>query len=216
MKTTTQINVLLLSLLAFLLAAPRVSATGATTNNVMHSCCSAGESATSIPLTDKSLYQLDAAWTNDFGQPLQLSALNGRPQVVTMFFANCQYACPLLVYKMKQVEASLTGNGRTNIGFTLISFDTKRDTPQALHNYRAQHELAQNWTLLHGTADGVLDLAALLRVKFKRDAQGQFLHSNVITVLNSDGEITFQEVGLNLEPAQIVREVERLYLADGR
>jgi protein SCO1/2 len=181
----------------------------ATTNCVRHSCCAAMENAT-VELSDKSLYQLDAKWTNDHNQAMQLSALKGRPQIVTMFFANCQFACPLLVYKMKQIEAALPETVRTNIGFTLVSFDTERDTPAVLHTYRTQRELASNWTLLHGSNSDVLDLAALLGVKFKKDAQGQFAHSNVITILNADGEIAFQESGLDLDVKDIVKQVERL------
>lgn len=170
-------------------------------------CCSSAET-TPESLTDKSLYQLDSTWTNDSGRALKLSSLKGRPQVVTMFFANCSYACPLLVHQMKQIEAALPEEVRTNLGFVLVSFDTERDTPAALHNYRVQHELdPQRWTLLHGNADDVLELAALLGVKFKKDAQGQFMHSNVITVLNSQGEIAFQEVGLNPSIDQIVRRL---------
>jgi protein SCO1/2 len=156
-------------------------------------------------LTDKSLYQLDSTWTNDSGHGLKLSSLKGRPQVVTMFFANCAYACPLLVQNMKQIEAALPENVRTNVGFVLVSFDSERDTPAALHDYRLQHELdARRWTLLHGNTDDVLELAALLGVKFKKDAQGQFMHSNVITFLNSEGEIAFQETGLNIALADVV------------
>ena len=183
-------------------------ATEAQTNCVHRSCCSAPLAAETF--TDKSLYQLDASWTNDLGRAEKLAALKGRPQIVTMFFARCQYACPLLVYKMKQIEAALPENVRTNIGFALVTFDTERDTPAALHDYRAQHELGANWTLLHGSADDVLDLAALLGVKFKKDAQGQFQHSNVITILNADGEIVFQENGLDLASKEIQRRIESI------
>lgn len=208
-KEFMKINLLTLSAVAALISFT-AHATESSTNAVRPSCCAAMESAGNEGLTDKSIYQLDASWTNDSARPIKLSALKGRPQVATMFFASCQYACPLLVYKMKQIEAALPENIRTNIGFTLVSFDTERDTPAALHTYRTQHELADNWTLLHGSADDVLDLAALLGVKFKKDAQGQFAHSNLITILNTDGEIAFQESGLNLDVKEIVSQIERL------
>jgi protein SCO1/2 len=179
------------------------------TNVPDHSCCATPEPA-ARQLSDKSVYQLDASWTNDGGKRMQLSALKGRPQIVTMFFARCQYACPLLVYKMKQIEAALPADLRTNIGFTLVSFDSERDTPEVLRDYRTQHGLGGNWNLLHGTADEVLELAALLGVKFKQDAQGQFLHSNVITLLNSEGEVAYQETGLNLDAAEMVRQIQKL------
>jgi cytochrome oxidase Cu insertion factor (SCO1/SenC/PrrC family) len=54
---------------------------------------------------------------------------------------------------------------------------------------RAQRE---RWTLLRGGADDVRELAALLGVNYAEDARGQFAHSNLITLLNADGEIAFQ------------------------
>lgn len=172
-------------------------------------CCSAGRSA-AIPVTDKSVYQLDHAWTSDNGKPVQLAALMGRPQIVAMFFARCQYACPLLVYKMKQIEAALPENVRTNVDFVLVSFDSERDTPTELAKYRAQHELGSHWTLLHGNGEAVQDLAAVLGIKYKQDAQGQFMHSNVLTVLNANGEIAYQEPGLALVANEMVRRTEQI------
>lgn len=179
------------------------------TNVAQRSCCRVLASAK--PLTEKSLYQLEATWTNDDGQALKLSSLRGRPQVVVMFFANCQSTCPLLVYQMKQLEEELPAALRKNVGFTLVSFDPNRDTPEALKNYRAEHGLSHdNWTLLNGDADSVLDLAAVLGVKFKEDAQGQFAHSNLITVLNDEGEIVYQQSGLSSDSRELVRQIEKL------
>jgi protein SCO1 len=194
----------------FLLAAITVPAEELSTNAVRHCCCQAPDTAVNV-LPGKSLYQLDAVWTNDYGQPVQLGALKGRPQIVVMFFASCQYACPLLVSQMKQLEAALPSSLRTNVGFTLISFDTRRDKPAALKNYRAQHDLSPaNWTLLTGDADAVQDVAAVLGVKYKEDAQGQFSHSNLITLLNAQGEIVYQQAGLNPESQEFVRRIEKL------
>jgi len=175
-------------------------------NTPRHSCCANLQSA-AASVSDRSLYQLAETWTSDRGNQIALSSLKGRPQIVTMFFAHCQYACPLLVYKMEQIEAALPENLRTNIGFTLVSFDAERDTPDVLHAYRTRHRMGNHWTLLHGNADQVLELAALLGVKFKQDAQGQFAHSNIITLLNGEGEIVYQEVGLNLQTEELVRQI---------
>ncbi len=179
-----------------------------------HSCCAPEDKTVVLPsssLTEKSLYQLDSNWTNDFGATVKLAALRGRPQVVTMFYANCVYACPLLVYRMQQIEAALPANLRDKVGFTLVSFDTARDTPAVLHDYRSRHSMdSKRWTLLRGGPDAVLELAALLNVRFKQDAQGQFQHSNVITLLNADGEIVFQQVGLNSDCAKMISQASDL------
>ena len=84
--------------------------------------------------------------------------------------------------------------------------DTERDTPSELHAYRGRQELPlKNWTLLTGKADDVRELAALLGVNYQKDSRGQFSHSNVITVLNSEGEIAHQLVGLNQPVAEVVK-----------
>ena len=161
--------------------------------------------------TDKSVYQLDSIWTSDTGKKVKLGVLRGKPQVVAMFFASCQFTCPLTVSDLKNIEAALPDNVRTNIGFTLVSFDSKRDTPAALKNYRLAHGLsARNWTLLRSEPDDVRELAALLGVIYKQDANGDFAHSNLITVLNAEGEIIFQKQGVNIDPQEIVRQIEQI------
>lgn len=172
-------------------------------------CCTE-ELAAPTPLPDKSLYQLDSSWTNDARAALKLASLRGRPQIVTMFFASCEFACPILVHDMQRIESALPENVRTNVGFVLVSFDTERDTPGALALYRNNHRLGANWTLLRGAPDDVLEFAALLGVEYKKDARGQFAHSNIITVLNPNGEIVMQQTGLNQRVDEIASTLKRL------
>lgn len=202
-------NILLFAASGLLLAGGATLRAEPGTNACRPSCCSALPTAAG-KLSNQSLYQLDSTWTNDSGQAVKLESLRGRPQVVCMFFASCQYACPLLVQQMKQIEADLPEKLRATVGFVLVSFDTERDTPTALHAYRVQHDLAAGrWNLLRGNADDVLELAALLGVKFRKDAQGQFSHSNVLTVLNAEGEIAFQETGLSVPTKRVVERLSQ-------
>ena len=206
MKTTA-----ILVLATLVTAAPVLRAAESFTNGACPSCCSAAPVVSEKTLTDKSLYQLDAAWTDDSGRTMKLSSLRGRPQVVLMFFASCSYACPLLVHQVRQIESALPPALRDQVGFTLVTFDTEHDTPQVLKAYRLSQELpTSRWTLLHGDADAVLDLSMLLGVKFKKDARGQISHSNVITLLDADGEIAFQQSGLNGDAQEMVRHIEQI------
>lgn len=187
------------------------AAFGATneTEEALPPCCRALTAPTNY--TDKSLYLLDSKWTSDTGREVKLGALRGKPQVVAMFFASCQFTCPLTVSDLRRIEAALPENLRTNVGFTLISFDSVRDTPSALNVFRAKRELSNaNWTLLRGDPDDVRELAALLGVIYKQDANGDFAHSNLITVLNAEGEIIFQQPGLNLPPDEIVAKLKAI------
>ena len=171
------------------------------------SCC-ATNAHSPAPFTDKSLYQLDSTWTSDAGQSLKFGHLRGRVQVVAMFFTSCTYACPIIVQDMRRIEAALPKDVIPRVAFTLVTIDTERDTPDALRAYRMAHHLAANrWTLLHGSPDDTLELAALLGVKFKREASGQFAHSNLITVLNSQGEVLHQIAGLNQDIHEAMKRI---------
>jgi protein SCO1/2 len=67
------------------------------------------------------------------------------------------------------------------------------------------------WTLLNGEENSILELAALLGVKYKKTSAADYSHSNIITILNAEGEAAYQQVGLGADPTQtidvIVREV---------
>ena len=160
--------------------------------------------------TDKSLYLLDSAWTSDVGRQIKLGVLRGRPQIVALFFTHCEYACPILVGELKAIERKLPPEMLGKVDFLLVSIDSKRDTPAALAAFREKRALArERWTLLRGEADDVRELAALLGVNYAEDARGQFAHTNVITVLNADGEIAFQHAGLKQDPALLLTAIEK-------
>lgn len=178
--------------------------------------CCATNVAFSGKFTDKSLYQLDSMWTNDTGRLLKLGALQDRVQVVAMFFTSCTVACPILVQDMKRIETALPKDLRGKVGFILVTMDTDRDTPEALRAYRTVRSLpVDRWTLLRGTPDDTLELAALLGVKFKREATGQFAHSNLITILNKEGEVVHQIAGLNQDVADTVNLIEKTVTSSG-
>lgn len=163
-------------------------------------CCAAEKTAatdTAAEFTRTSLYQADGTFTDDSGKSFRLAALRGRPVVVNLFFASCGYACPLTVTDLVGLQARLSPELRKDAVFVLVSFDLERDTVAALAQYRAARQLDGNWILLRGDDASVRELAALLGVKYKQEADGSFAHSNVFTVLNREGEIVHQRTGLS-------------------
>jgi protein SCO1/2 len=109
------------------------------------------------------------------------------------------------VNDIQRLRAALPEAVREKARLVLVSFDTARDTPAALKAYRSRASLDASWTLLRADIDTVQELAMLLGVKFKQDARGQFSHSNLFTILNADGEIVHQHVGLNRDVSEAAR-----------
>jgi protein SCO1/2 len=200
----------ILSSLLTLLAVTAIAGEPVSTN--LPPCCRV--TAPGQPVTDRSLYQLDSTWTSDVGKEIKLGVLHGRIQVVALFFAHCEFTCPITVHTLKSVQQSLPVALRERVDFLLITFDTERDTPEVLRKFREKNQLdTAHWTLLRGQGDDVRELAALLGVNYKQDARGQFAHSNVITLLNEKGEIASQLAGLNHKPEEIIRAIEELNLS---
>jgi protein SCO1/2 len=171
-------------------------------------CCR--QAAATRPPTDKSLYLLESKWTSDRNVAVPLSVLRGRVQVAALFFTHCEYACPILVHDMKKLQTRLPVALRGQTDFVLVTMDPNRDSPEVLAQFRAKSELPlDSWSLLRGGADDVRELAALLGVSYAPDSRGQFAHSNLLTVLNAEGEICFQQAGLQADPAALIDAIAR-------
>ena len=160
----------------------------------VRACCR--KDAPASAFTKESLYQLDARFTDDSGREFALGSLRGRPVVLDMFFTSCGYACPLAVTDMLAIQNRLPRPLRERAVFVLVSFDAEHDSAEVLAKYRAQRLLDGQWVLLRGDGGGVRELAALLGVNFRQEPDGSFTHSSVLTVLNRQGEIAYQRVGL--------------------
>lgn len=193
-----------------LLVLPLAAEDSAGEESTVPPCCRK-ELEPSKPLTDGSIYNLESTWTSDFGREIQLRVLRGKPQVVVMFFANCAWACPILVQDLKRIEAALPESIRKETGFLMVTFDSKRDTVEALQAYRKRHELSTDrWTLLRGEPDEVRELAAVLGINFREEIGGQIAHSNLITILDREGEIVRQNKGLNQGEVTAIDSLKRL------
>ncbi|WP_051235063.1 SCO family protein [Marinimicrobium agarilyticum] len=167
---------------------------------------------TPLPMTSRvpegSLHQLDAVWQTHRGDALTLADLAGRPVIITMLYASCTTACPVLVQDVKRIYQALPEARRSQAALLLVSFDTEGDTPEALNQY-AQSVRADGeaWHFATGSAADVRTLAALLGVRYRKNPSGGYDHSNVIAVLNAKGEVVHRQEGLNQPVTGAVKAV---------
>lgn len=210
MKTSvTLLRVLILALVVLTLGSKSAAGAEPGDTNSLPPCCR--KTLPGGPVTDTSLYLLESSWTSDVQSGIRLEVLRGRPQIVAMFFTQCEYACPILVNELRRLESALPVALKDQVDFLLVSFDTERDTALALAKFRQTQQLGNShWTLLTGKPDDVRELAALLGVNFQKDARGQFSHSNLITVLNREGEVARQFGGLRLPVDEVLRLLETM------
>lgn len=141
-----------------------------------------------------SVYDLDARWRDQLGNPRQLSSLRGRPQVIAMIYTHCSTTCPFTVAEMKRIERE----SPRDAGFVLVSLDPARDDPARLAEFARERGLdATRWTLLDGSDDAVRELATVLGVRYRRLSPEELAHSNALTLLDADGVVAYQHAGLD-------------------
>lgn len=163
------------------------------------------------PLAGSSIYQSGSEWTDMDGKRVRLRSLRGRPVALAMVYTHCTTACPLILANLQLIESTLSPEARERVWFVLASFDTERDRPAVLKKFAAAHELEPSrWRLLHGDRGAVRELAMMLGVRYKQKAGGDFDHSNVITILDRDGVVRHQQVGLGAAPTEPASLLERL------
>jgi protein SCO1 len=155
---------------------------------------SAGVYSEPTPAVDSagSVYQLESRWTTDAGRTLKLAELGGHYQVVAFIFTHCGGACPLLVKSLQLQARSMPQQMRERARFLLVSIDPANDTVAALRRYRQDMGLDERWTVLRGRDTDVRELTAALGFNYQRMADGQFAHSNSITLLDPAGAIVLQ------------------------
>lgn len=166
--------------------------------------------AATVSYTD-SLYHFKANWQNQHQQQLQLSQFQGKPVLISMIYGSCRTACPLLVLDAKALINALPEQQRANVSVIFVSFDHERDQPQALAEYAKRVDaLDDNWHFLHGDANDIRTLAALLGIRYNKNDDGNFNHSNVLTVLDQEGRIAARQEGLRQDPAPAVAHISQL------
>lgn len=178
-------------------------------NNIVKDSGAAKQTATNTTTQEESIFMLTDTFQTQHANNIVLTSLAGKPTVVGMGFTNCGYACPRLTSDMKNIAEKLNGN-RDKVNFVLVSFDTDRDTPVQLQKFQNQMSLDDKWLLLRANEQTVRTLSVLLNVQFEKDAEGNFSHSNIVTVLDKNGLLKFQKEGLEVDHSETIAKLNEL------
>jgi len=152
-----------------------------------------------------SIYQLEAALTDQDGQARALDLYRGHPVLIAMFYGSCPAACPLIIDTLRATEKDLTPAQRADLRVLMVSIDPDRDTPSALRELADQRRIdTSRWTLARTDTATVRTLAALLNVQYRELPSGEFNHSPVITLLSPTGEIRASSLKLGTPDASLL------------
>jgi protein SCO1/2 len=153
--------------------------------------------AAAAPLPGQSLYNLRATLADQHGDTLGLDAFRGHPVIVAMFYASCTTVCPLLIERVKSLDAALPPALRAETRVLMVSLDPERDRPERLADLAASHGVRDaRWHLARSSESSVREIAALLGVRYRRMSDGSISHSPLIAVLDRDGVLIARSEGM--------------------
>lgn len=163
------------------------------------------------PLPSDSIFYLQSEWKTQDGKKIKLTELQGKTLVVVMIYTTCKSACPRLVANMKQIEQQIAPRNISGVSMVLVSIDPTTDTPERLKAFARLNEMeSDHFTFLTGSEEATQEFANVLAMKYKKISPIDFSHSNIVTVFSADGQMQFQEEGLDINTKKVAEKVNQV------
>lgn len=153
----------------------------------------------------------DFALTDQDGRRLVLADLRGKVVAVTFIYASCADTCPLLTAMLVSVQRRLGPGPGARTHFVAITVDPERDTPEVLRQYGAAHGARPGgWALLTGTPEEMRDVAQRYGAYLKRNPGGDVDHTFLTSLIDGDGVLRVQYLGVRFDPGELLRDLRSL------
>jgi protein SCO1/2 len=150
-------------------------------------------------------------WNTEEGETIELKDLKGKTLVMVMIYTTCKAACPRLVADMRNIEEQIPDKFIKNINFVMVSIDPETDTPKRLKAFAKENFMDdEQWTFLQGSVSDVREFANVLAVKYKEISPLDFSHSNIISIINPQGELEHQQEGLGVDNKLTISKILEL------
>lgn len=164
----------------------------------------------SLTARAESLYDLKTNWRDTANSKTGISVNAGSYTLVTMIYTKCAHACPMTISKLQSIEKDFSKINFNSLKFTLASFDVANDRPESLRKYQALRKLdSSKWKMLAAESEeDARQLAVVLGISYKNIGEGDFSHSNVITLVDPKGEILASISSLNSSSEPLTKALE--------
>ncbi|HJU29481.1 MAG TPA: SCO family protein [Candidatus Binataceae bacterium] len=126
--------------------------------------------------------------TNQYGKPVSLASLKGKPVLVDFIYTSCAEECLLITRRMTKVAQRLGSELGSRVTLVSITIDPENDGPAQLRYY-AKHENADRpgWLFLTGTPKQIDAELANFHLVRRREADGSVQHISEFFLLDPQG-----------------------------
>lgn len=162
-------------------------------------------------LPSNSIYNLNSRLISYTGEILNLNDFKGKIQVFSMIYTRCKTVCPVIISNMKAIEKLLPLHLKDNVKFFLISLDPERDSIDVLRKFFIEKNFnTVNWNLCKTDKNETLKIALSVGIKYKKEKNDEYTHSNVIIILDKSGVIKMQHPGLDKNYNLVIDTIKSL------
>ncbi len=157
------------------------------------------ESAASFTLTDQN------------GKKVRLEDYKGRLVLINFIYTNCKGTCPPLLLKFKEIQLDLKEEFKKQTALISISFDTEKDTPEALKKF-AEKQGADPlfWTFLTGSQAEIDKVLQDYQVAVRKGPDGEFGHINMVVMIDKDGKRRYDFFGYDYQTEKIIERIHEV------
>lgn len=161
-------------------------------------------------ISGDSVFNFEGKFTDQNNKSVVFKDFANKKVLITMAYTSCQFSCPIIVGKLKEIEKKLASENVKDVQIVLISFDLKRDTVDKFKDYiKTKSITGTNWHFLRAeTPEDVQEISAILGVSYKAEPDGEFSHSNVISLLDAKGVIKYQLIGMNSDTTELFKQLK--------
>ncbi|MFC4387250.1 SCO family protein [Gracilibacillus marinus] len=132
----------------------------------------------------------DFTYTNQDGESVSKSDLDGKFWVANMIFTECPDICPPMTANMARLQKMLSEEG-LDVGLISFSVDPTNDTPEVLKDYANNYGINfDNWSFLTGYTDA--EIKTFLNESFKAyvdkpEGSDTVIHQSTFYLVSPEG-----------------------------
>lgn len=140
----------------------------------------------------------DFTLTNQFGQSVALSSLQGREIVLAFIDSRCTTLCPLTAQIMYDAKTRLASSAANQVELVAVNANPAATSVATVQAWSIEHGMLHQWQFLTGTAQQLQSIYHLYNV-YDQVSSGQVEHDPVLFIIDAKGreQLYFETLASN-------------------
>jgi protein SCO1/2 len=158
----------------------------------------------------------DIKLLDQYGQPLSLASLKGKPVLFDFFYTTCPGPCLVLTARMRSIAEKLGDSLGSKASFASVTVDPERDRPPELLAYATEQRAnRKGWWFLTGTPAQIDALMTRFKLVRQHGPDGSVDHVLEFFLVGPDGRLRLQYLASEVRSERIAADIEQAASSSG-